>query len=64
MVLTFWLQTNNQMFGNQIDPIQTAKQVTLSHHLIKDVSLSRSALVYYVITFACIAFTLCVYECG
>ena len=36
LMLTFWLYTNKQMFGNKIDIIQTQDDILLSHHLITE----------------------------
>ena len=41
LMVTFWLYTNKQMFGNSIDPLQTQDEVTLSHHSVFEISWSK-----------------------
>ena len=38
---TFWLYNNQQMFSNQIDPIDNQNDLVLSHHTLKTLKWSK-----------------------
>lgn len=42
------------MFANKIDPIQSRKQVTLSHHFLSDLDLERKGLYNVVVLLICL----------
>lgn len=41
LTFTFWLYNNQQMFGNQIDPIKNQNDLILSHHTFSSLKWAR-----------------------